>query len=152
MPNEMGAAAPDFGDGALFPIESTFDEWLYSDFAQGGIYSPQLVGQKGDGIIETCQDCHMTCSTGYAADGAFNPVYRDCLTTGCLPDHNFAGGNIWVPKPLQDPNWRLSSVFDATALDQTILQAENILQKAATISITLTTTDTGKIATVRVMN
>jgi hypothetical protein len=148
----MDTAPPEYSGEALFPIETTFDEWLYSDFAQGGIYAPQFAGQKTDGIVETCQDCHMSRVTGVAADAAFNPVYRDCLTTGCLPEHTFAGGNAWVPRLLQDPAWRLTSELDSATLNETIRQAEFMLQRAATISVTLTTTETGKLATVRVVN
>jgi uncharacterized repeat protein (TIGR01451 family) len=151
-PNEMDTAPPAYSGETLFPIETTFDEWLYSDFAQGGIYAPQFAGQKADGIVETCQDCHMPRVTGTAADAAFNPVYRDCLTSGCLPEHTFAGGNAWVPLLLQNPAWRLTSELDGAYLDETVRQAESMLQRAATISVTLTTTDTGKLATVMVVN
>jgi hypothetical protein len=148
----MDAAAPDFDGEALFPIETTFDEWLYSDFAQGGVFAPQFAGQKADGIVETCQDCHMARDIGYAADSAFTPIYRDCQTTGCLPIHGFVGANTWVPKLLQNPDWRLSAESDSAFLNTTILQTEAMLQKAATLTVTLTITDTGKTATVQVVN
>ncbi len=151
-PNAMGEAAPSFSSEALFPIETTFDEWLYSEFARGGVYLPQFAGAKADGIVKTCQDCHMPRATGYAADAAFNPILRDCQTAGCLPTHIFAGANDWVPRLLQDTRWRLNASQDKAYLDLTALYAESMLRKAATLTMTVTTSDTQKIATVRVTN
>jgi uncharacterized repeat protein (TIGR01451 family) len=151
-PNEMDAPAPDFAAGVLFPIETTFDEWLYSDFARGGVYAPTFAGDKPDGIVRTCQDCHMQRAIGQAVDVAFDPVYRNCQTTGCLPEHIFVGGNTWVPTLLQNPAWRLNAEYDNWALDETIAQAELMLEKAALVTVTLATSDTAQIATVRVIN
>ena len=94
----------------------------------------------------------MPRDVGYATDLAFTPVYRDCVTTGCLPEHTLVGGNAWVPKLLQNPLWRLSAENESAYQDKTILQAEAMLRKAATLTVTLTTSDTVKIATVRVVN
>jgi hypothetical protein len=148
----MGMAPSEYDNEVLFPIETTFDEWMYSDFAQGGVYAPQFAGEKTDGMVESCQDCHMTRQIGYAADAAFNPVYRDCQTTGCLPEHGFIGANTWVPNLLQNPTWRLYSALDEASLNNTIHLSEAMLKKAATLTVTLTTTDTGKIAAVRIVN
>ncbi len=151
-PNTLGAPAPVFDTQQIFPVETTFDEWLFSDYARGGVFAPQFAGQKPDGIVKSCQDCHMPRSTGAAADAAFNPVTRDCLTTGCLPVHTFVGGNAWVPTLLQDPAWRLNALSDRVFLQETSLQAENMLRKAATLTFTLTLSDTAQLATVRVVN
>jgi hypothetical protein len=151
-PNEMDAPAPEFSKEALFPIETTFDEWLYSDYADGGVYAPEFAGAKPDGIVRTCQDCHMPRATGYAADLSFNPIYRDCQTSGCLPEHTFMGGNAWVPNLLQNPHWRLSAESESAMLSVTAQQAESMLRKAAALTVTLTASDTVKLATVRVTN
>jgi uncharacterized repeat protein (TIGR01451 family) len=150
--NPMDAPPPAYTDQALFPIETTFDEWLYSDYARGGVAAPRFAGEDPDGIVETCQDCHMVRSTGEAADPAFNPVYRDCQTSGCLPEHTFVGGNTWVPELLKNPAWRLSAPLDVPYLSETILQAESMLGKAASLTVTLATSGTHKAATVRVTN
>jgi len=94
----------------------------------------------------------MTRRVGIAADEAFGPVFRDCTTTGCLPVHTFVGGNAWVPGLLQDPRWRLSTGVNPKILNDTLQQAEVMLQKAASVTATLATSDTFKIATVRVLN
>lgn len=94
----------------------------------------------------------MVRQTGVAAETTFRPTYRDCETTGCLPAHIFAGGNSWVPKILQDSRWRLSSPNDADALDQTALEAQSMLRRAATVEVNVTEGEGVKRATVRVIN
>jgi uncharacterized repeat protein (TIGR01451 family) len=142
----------DAGSDQLFPIERTYDEWLFSEYARGGVYAPQFAGSKPDGIVKSCQDCHLPRSTGTAADAAFNPEYRDCETTGCLPVHTLVGGNTWIPQVLQDPGWRLNAAGEGTYLHNTMLQTQQMLKKAATLTVTLATSDTFKVATVRVTN
>ncbi len=151
-PNAMDSAAPEFANGALFPIERTFDEWLYSEYAQGGVYAPQFAGSKADGIVESCQDCHLRRTTGNAVDPAFNPITRDCQTAGCLPEHTLAGGNTWMPGLLQDSRWRLWASGEATYLAETTLRARQMLTSAAAMTVTLTTSGTQKLAIVRVTN
>ncbi len=150
-PNEAGAAAPSFAADALFPVERTYYEWLYSDYAQGGVYAPQFAGFKPDGIVSSCQDCHMARSVGEAAESFFNPVFRDCATTGCLPAHIFVGGNTWVPQIIQDPRWRLNSAADASALDQTTVEARGMLRRAATVQLSMAEGEQN-VVTVRVIN
>lgn len=151
-PNEFNSPAPSFRNGDLFPIERTFDEWLNSDYAKGGVYAPQFAGAKPDGIVASCQDCHLVRQTGLAANQAFNPVFRDCETTGCLPAHVMAGGNAWVPKILQDSRWRLHNPIDAEALNKTAEAARSMLQRAASLAVDMTTNNGQKVVTVRVTN
>lgn len=150
-PNEMGAAADSFGKDDLFPVERTYEEWLNSDYANGGVYAPQFAGAKLDGMVASCQDCHMTRQVGNAA--AFSATFRNCNTTGCLPAHVFAGGNSWVPQILQDERWRLHSPSNETnALNQTTLAARSMLSRAATLDIALDEENGQKILSVRVTN
>ena len=151
-PNTSAMPPQNITGDQLFPVERTFDEWLHSDFARGGVYAPRFAGSKPDGIVRTCQDCHLPRATGTAADPAFNPVFRDCQTTGCLPEHTMVGGNTWTPQLLQDPAWRLSAGGEGAYLHETLLEAREMLRKAATLNLTLATSDTSKIATVRVTN
>jgi hypothetical protein len=149
----MDSRAPtsDLVGGDLFRIESTYDEWLNSAYAQGGVEAPAFAGADPDGVVEACQDCHLRRITGLAADPQFNPVHRDCETTGCLPEHTMVGGNTWLPKLLQDADWRLSAP-DAEHLEATFRETQQMLRRAATLSVTLTTTGTQPIAAVRVVN
>ncbi len=151
-PNDLNAAAPSFDNGDLFPLERTFDEWRASDYANGGVYAPQFAGAKLNGLVGSCQDCHMVRQTGYAAEVFFNADYRDCHTSGCLPAHIFAGGNAWIPKILQDARWRLHNAPDAPLLDATAAAAVSMLQRAATVEVDLVAAGNQKAATVRVIN
>jgi uncharacterized repeat protein (TIGR01451 family) len=152
-PNGSDLAPPSVDKGQLFPLERTFDEWANSAYAtQQGVYAPRFAGEKPDGVVRSCQDCHLRRATGVAADDAFNPVQRDCVTTGCLPVHDLTGGNAWVPQILQDTRWRLHSADEAAFLDGTVLRARAMLQKAATLTTTLEVSGTQKVATVRVIN
>ncbi|MFP4346308.1 MAG: PQQ-dependent sugar dehydrogenase, partial [Anaerolineales bacterium] len=150
-PNEMETAAAVAG-GQLFPLERTFSEWVRSDYAKGGVVAPQFAGAQPGDVVEACQDCHMERQTGVAADPQFYPVTRDCETTGCLPEHMMVGGNAWIPQLLQDPEWRLSAENDADHLNVTLRRAEQMLRKAASLSVTLETSGTDKVARVRVTN
>ena len=148
-PNNNDEPAPALNPGDIFPIERTFQEWLNSDYVSG-VYAPQFAGAMSDGIVGACQDCHMRRDIGLAA--VFEqPVFRDCQTTGCLPVHEFVGGNTWVPQILQDPRWRLQSP-NVDELNDTILSARSMLQQAATLSVTVETSGTVKVARVRVIN
>lgn len=151
-PNTADTPAQTFDGTALFPVERTYDEWLYSQYAREGVLAPQFAGAKSDGIVSACQDCHLPRQAGYATDAAFNPVWRDCGANGCLPEHGMAGGNTWVPQLLQSSSWRLDAVPDSSYLDETTQRAHDMLRKAATMTVTLTPSGTGKIAAVRVTN
>jgi hypothetical protein len=151
-PNETDTAAPSFSKDDLFPIERTYEEWLNSDYANGGVYAPQFAGAKTDGIVASCQDCHMARQTGLAAETFFNPVFRNCGSTGCLPAHILVGGNTWVPQILQDSRWRLNNPADADALNLTIIEARSMLGRAATVEVDLESSGNQKVATVRVIN
>ncbi len=151
-PNELDEAAPSFGKGDIFPLERTYDEWLNSQYAKGGVFAPQFAGAMPSAIVESCQDCHMTRQTGYAAETTFRPVYRNCNTTGCLPAHVFVGGNAWIPRILQDTRWRLRDEGDAAALNATAAEAESMLRRAATMELTVEPAGAQKLVTVRVIN
>ncbi len=151
-PNELGMAAESFERDDLFPVERTYDEWLNSQYAKGGVFAPQFAGAKPGGIVESCQDCHMMRTVGVAAETTFNPTYRNCDTTGCLPAHIFVGGNSWVPTIIQDPRWRLNSAIDGPALDQTALEAQSMLRRAASLKIDLEESGGQKVVNVRVIN
>ena len=150
-PNEYGEAAPSFNKGDLFPLERTYDEWLNSSYAKGGVFAPQFAGAMPSAVVESCQDCHMTRQTGEAARYG-NPTYRDCNTTGCLPAHVFVGGNTWIPRILQDERLELDNQSDWPALNATAAEAESMLRRAATLELTVEPAGAQKRATVRVIN
>lgn len=152
LPNTMGQPAPSFEKSQLFAIETTYDEWLNSQYASSGVVAPQFAGARQDGVVGACQDCHMPRAVGKAADDVLDPYLRDCVSTGCLPVHDFVGGNTWVPRLLSDSRWRLNGLAYQTFLAQSEERARAMLRKAATLTVSLETTALSKIATVRVYN
>lgn len=79
-----------------FPIELTWTEWVNSDFAVEG---------------ETCQDCHMKVTRGYAAN-LFGLPERD------IHVHRFVGGNAWIPEVL-------AAEYPELGREEAFLQAAN---------------------------
>ena len=122
----------------LFAVETTFEEWLNSDYSAS----------------TACQDCHMPRKKGYGAEDFFNPPLRDCGTNGCLPQHEFIGGNTWIPTILLDERWRLNRQDLANLLNLTVQNARANLQKAADVTVTeLAGNNFGQlVSTVRVTN
>ncbi len=151
-PNQADQPAPSVDTGQLFPIETTYEEWRKSQFAATGVLLRKFAGAKPDGVVRACQDCHMTRATGQAADAQFNPMQRDCATTGCLPVHDLVGGNTWTPQLLQDGRWRLNAASESSYLNDTVSSARQMLRKAATLTATLAMSGSDKVALVRVTN
>ena len=147
--NEMDLPAESFESGQLFPIETTYDEWLNSEYAVSGVYAPEFAGELPDGVVGACQDCHMVRSSGRAAEQG---EIRDCQTNGCLPIHGFVGANTWTPQILQDSRWRLNAATDSTHLAETLQSSKDMLRKAATLDVALQSSDSETIAVVHVTN
>jgi hypothetical protein len=151
-PNSMGQPAPSFNQGQLFAVETTYDEWYNSQYASAGVVAPQFAGAKPDDIVGACQDCHMPSSTGKAADEVLNPIDRDCVNTGCLPVHEFVGGNTWTPQLLLDARWRLNGQAYQNFITPVIDRARSMLRRSATLTVSLETSALSKVVTVRVYN
>jgi len=89
VPGALDAPHPDADLRNMFPVERTYSEWTLSEYATVGVYAPQFAGARPDGIVSTCQDCHMPDVVGQGAiDG---PVRND------LAKHDLTGGNHFVP-------------------------------------------------------
>jgi hypothetical protein len=142
VPNDFDAPAPDFDPYSMFPIERTYSEWLMSSYnSPEGVYAPQFGGNKD--TVRTCQDCHMRDTTGVGCNKNGAPVRDD------LPHHDLTGGNTFIPSTIE-------SVFpgetDPAALDSGVVRARRMLQKAATVDLTVETSGSQHLATVRVTN
>jgi hypothetical protein len=90
-PNSFDQAHPDMDVRNMGPIERTYSEWSQSEYASVGVYAPQFAGNKPDGIVSSCQDCHMR---DVNAKGA------NVHGVNARPDlglHDFMGGNTFVP-------------------------------------------------------
>jgi hypothetical protein len=124
----------------MFPVERTFSEWSQSEYATTGVYAPQFAGAKTDGIVSTCQDCHMHDVSGKACNQGGAPTRSD------LALHDLTGGNTFVPNIIED---FFPGENDAAAFTAGIARARYMLQHAARIE---TTPNSGSGFTVRIYN
>jgi cytochrome c553 len=137
VPNTFDLEHSDMQIRNMMPIERTYSEWSVSEYAEGGVYAPQFAGDKPDGVVSTCQDCHMRDVTGKGADGG--PNRTD------IGMHDFTGGNTFVPDIIAT---YYPDEVDAAQLADAKARARAMLQLAATLE--LTPTDSG--VSVRVTN
>ncbi|MCA9729005.1 MAG: hypothetical protein KC729_15035 [Candidatus Eisenbacteria bacterium] len=96
VPGPLDEAPTSMDPSVLLPIERTFSEWGASEYATSGVYAPEFAGNKPDGIVSTCQDCHMHAVEGRGCSSEFAPIRPD------LPLHDMTGGNTFVPYLVAD--------------------------------------------------
>ncbi|MCK4414800.1 MAG: T9SS type A sorting domain-containing protein [Candidatus Eisenbacteria sp.] len=137
VPTAFDEEHPDMDVRNMFPVERTYSEWSQSEYATSGVYAPQFAGNKPDGIVSTCQDCHMRDVEASGADGG--PVRTD------LGLHDLMGGNTFVPDIIAS---FFPDEVDVAQLQAAKGRAEEMLIKAAMLE--LTPEDFG--VTVRVTN
>ncbi len=123
-PATLDEKHPDGDLRNMFPIERTFSEWSQSEYAATGVYAPQFAGNKPDGIVSTCQDCHMRDVTGAGANVPGTPNRSD------LGLHDLTGGNTFVPDILPD---FFPGEVDPTQLQAGKARAVHMIQLAATL-------------------
>lgn len=139
--NDFNKAAPSFNTYDLFPVERTYSEWIKSEYnSPAGVYAPQFGGNKE--YVSTCQDCHMRDLSGVACNQP-SGVYREDL-----PYHDLTGGNTFIPKLVK----LLFTSVNSEALDSGIIRARYMLQKAATLDLSVNQSGNNPVATVRVTN
>lgn len=126
-PTPFDEEHPDMDIRNMMPVERTFSEWLESEYASSGVYAPQFAGDKPDGIVSNCQDCHMHDVTGKGCNEPGAP------TRGDLGLHDFTGGNTFVPDII-------ATYFPDEVNAAQLLAAKNraigMIQKAATLTLT----------------
>jgi hypothetical protein len=138
-PTPFDEEHPDMDVRNMMPVERTFSEWSQSEYASAGVYAPQFAGNKPDGIVSNCQDCHMRDVTASACSEPGAPIRSD------MGLHDFTGGNTFVPDIVES---FYPDEVDAGQLAAAKARATSMIQKAATLE--LTPEDFG--ATVRVIN
>lgn len=143
VPAPFDAEHPDGISANMFPIERTFSEWSRSTFAATGVYAPQFAGNKPDGIVSTCQDCHMRDVEGAGANVPGTPVRQD------LALHDQMGGNYFIPDILPD---FFPDEVDLAQLQAAKQRAVDMLQKAATMHLETGTGGSGPTLTVTITN
>ncbi|UCH83465.1 MAG: T9SS type A sorting domain-containing protein [Candidatus Latescibacterota bacterium] len=126
VPNDFDTPHPDGDSRNMFPIERTFSEWQKSEYAQTGVYAPQFAGAKPDGIVSTCQDCHMRDIVGAGCSEPGSPTRSD------LALHDLTGGNYFIPDilPIMYP-----TEVDAAQSDAGKQRALSMLGMAASMAL-----------------
>ena len=126
VPNDFDAEHPDMDLRNMLPVERTFSEWSNSEYATTGVYAPQFAGDKPDGMVSTCQDCHMRDVTGKGSN-------QNSPNRADLALHDLTGGNTFVPDIIAD---FYPGEVNQAHLDAGKARATAMLQLAATLEIT----------------
>lgn len=126
-PGPLDAEASVIASDVNMPLERTYSEWKNSSYPSG-VYAPEFAGTKPDGIVSTCQDCHMRDVSGKGCNDAGAPTRLD------LPLHDMTGGNYWMPNVIGS---LYPTETDASALSDATSRATSMLQKAAVLGLAL---------------
>lgn len=141
-PGPLDQPADSISSLTLFPLERTYSEWKNSSFP-AGVFAPEFAGNKPDGIVSSCQDCHMPDVSGKGCNDPAAPV------RGNLPFHDLMGGNAWLPAVI-------ASLFpgetDAAALADGEARARALLARAATVDVEVAAAGDSFAANVTVTN
>jgi cytochrome c553 len=126
VPNTFDAEHDDGDLRNMFPIERTFSEYSQSEYATTGVFAPQFAGDKPDGIVSTCQDCHMKDVTGKGSSEPGSPTRSD------LGMHDLTGGNTCMPDLIAA---MFPGEVDVARLNAGKARAEAMLQLAASLAL-----------------
>jgi hypothetical protein len=141
-PGPYDQPADSLNSSTLMPLERTYSEWKNSAYPSG-VYAPELAGNKPDGMVAICQDCHLPDVIGPGCDVLGAPVRPD------QPLHDLSGGSVWLP-PLIAQLHPLET--NAVALADGALRASARLRKAAVLGMVVLPHGPGFRATVTVTN
>ena len=126
-PGPLDQAAATISSSQLMPLERTYSEWKNSSYV-AGVYAPEFAGNKPDGIVSSCQDCHMRAVSGKGCNDPAAP------TRANLPLHDMTGGNTWMPGVIGS---LYPATTDPTALADASARAKSMLEKAAVLGLAL---------------
>jgi hypothetical protein len=124
-PGPLDEEASVVASHVLLPLERTYSEWLNSEFPNG-VFAPDFAGNKPDGIVASCQDCHMRDVEGKGCNDPSAPTRPD------LGLHDMMGGSSWMPTIL-DQVYPGEVVPEALA--EGSARAVSILEKAALLDL-----------------
>jgi hypothetical protein len=128
-PGPLDQEAATIASDLLMPLERTYSEWKNSSYALSpGVYAPDFAGNKADGYVSICQDCHMKDVSGKGCVDPTVPTRPD------LPLHDLTGGNTWMGGVIAS---LYPTETDAAALADGAARATSMLQKAATLGLDL---------------
>jgi hypothetical protein len=143
VPDTFDAEHPDGTEANMLPIERTYSEWANSDYANGGVFAPEFAGDKPDGIVSTCQDCHVKDITGIGCNEPGAPTRVD------LPHHDMTGGNHFMADIIA---MMYPGEVDVDRLNAGKQRAIDMLQKAASLAMSADNTGPNPTLTVTVTN
>jgi hypothetical protein len=121
----LDTPADSIDSGLNMPLERTYSEWKNSDYPTG-VYAPGFAGNKADGIVSTCQDCHMSDVSGKGCDDENAPIRED------LPFHDFTGGSVWMPPLIFQ---LFPTETNSSALNDASARADTMLKRAALLDL-----------------
>jgi hypothetical protein len=130
QPNTFDQSTPSMSPHSAGVVERTYSEWLASTYnSSNGVYAPAFAGARTNGMVSTCQDCHMRDVAGYGANTNLNagvPYRTD------MPLHDMTGGSTWIPAMLTN---LYPGEVNAAAVQAGIERSVYLLQNAATMAV-----------------
>jgi len=128
--NAFDTKSAQFSPHFMAPVERTFSEWRNSAYNTAtGVHAPQFAGNKPDGRVASCQDCHMRDVSGYGANTNNNTgvPWRENL-----PSHDLTGGSTWVAGLLTN---LFPGEVSVPAIQAGIARSTYLLQNAASLAV-----------------
>jgi hypothetical protein len=126
----LDSPATNFSPHFMAPVERTYSEWLASSYGSlPGVYAPQFAGNKADGMVSICQDCHMHDVSGQGCDPAQFPAVP---VRPDVPLHDQTGGSTWLPGLLTN---LYPAEVNAAAIEAGIARATRLLTNAASLVV-----------------
>ena len=136
QPNAFDATATNFSAHSLGPVERTYSEWLNSEYnSETGVYQPEFAGNKADGRVSSCQDCHMHDVQGKGCNVQGAPERDD------LPLHDMTGGSTWLPGLLPGLYPERFDAASIQALQDGMARATRMLENAADLEVSVVNSD-----------
>jgi hypothetical protein len=133
--NANGSAHPTQLMDEMFPEQRTYSEWFVSAFANQGVAFPDgRFGGEGhpDGIMRSCQDCHMPKMHGANCAFWYDPLVG---THDDLDQHAFKGGDTWVIGAVHDLNDPYETNLSESAVNMAIDRTVSLLQAASDMDV-----------------
>ena len=129
QPNTFNLTGGDVDPDVAAPVERTYSEWLHSAYnSPDGVHQPEFAGNKADGMVSTCQDCHMRDVAGKGCKTADSPLRQD------MPLHDMTGGSTWMPQVIAN---QYPGKVNLAAIQAGIERARYMLQNAADLDVNI---------------
>ncbi len=126
----------------VMPLERTYSEWKHSAYP-AGVYAPQFAGNRPDGTVSSCQDCHMPDASAKGCNDPLAAVRPD------LPRHDLTGGSSWM---IGVVGTLYPAETDAASLADGSARSQALLAKAATLGLAIQLEGDSTRASVTVTN